>query len=158
HADPPEAVVIRGGGDSSQGLAEAMRLEALEYFETIVFERQGSFADLMLSEEAFPRSEELARIFGTPVVDGETPEIGVNHPGLLHRPALLLSSGKRTSPIVRGAHVRKQFLCTDLTLPGNLDGVSEAQEALVNGDDVPNRELAEQATAAPACVGCHGLI
>ncbi|MBL8954385.1 MAG: DUF1592 domain-containing protein [Myxococcaceae bacterium] len=79
------------------------------------------------------------------------------HPGLLHRPALLATPQDRTSPILRGAHVRKRFLCTDLPTP-DPELVSARMTEVGNLEDKSNRERVTLLTGAAACTGCHGLI
>lgn len=79
------------------------------------------------------------------------------HPGLLHRPALLLGTAARTSPILRGAHVRKLFLCTNLGVPDPAL-VTARQMTVGSLDAVSNRERTTTLTSAPECLGCHGLI
>lgn len=79
------------------------------------------------------------------------------HPGLLHRPALLAGPMDRTSPILRGAHVRKRFLCTDLPTPDPAL-VSARQTEVGSLEGKTNRERVTLLTGAAQCSGCHGLI
>lgn len=154
----PSAVLAEHHGVDSRGLAEAMRDEVFEYFDVVVYEQRGSFADLMTLPWAFPRSDALAQIYGEAVSEGSEPAVVESHPGLLHRPMMLLSAGRRTNPIVRGAHVRKQFLCADLPLPPDVEAVAAAQEELLDSDSLDNRNAVAQATSGAACQGCHQLV
>jgi hypothetical protein len=155
-ADPPEYVAALSGIEDTEGLGAEMRTEALEFWNAIVFERSGTFADLMRSTDAYPRSEALARVFGTQIAT-EGPVSAPAHPGLFHRPALLLSSSDRTNPIVRGARIRKSFLCDTLGLP-DPEIVSAAQQVLEANEDRPNRDAIAEVTSANACRGCHSLV
>lgn len=92
-----------------------------------------------------------------PMTNRCAPAPAATHPGLLHRPALLLGTSNRTSPILRGAHVRKLFLCTDLGMP-DLASVAARQTEVGNLDALSNRERATALTSAPQCNGCHQLI
>ncbi len=82
------------------------------------------------------------------------PMTASSHLGLLHRPALLVGAAARTSPILRGAHVRKLFLCTDLSTPDPAV-VAARQTEVGDLDAVPNRERVTTLTSAPFCAGCH---
>jgi hypothetical protein len=76
------------------------------------------------------------------------------HPGLLHQPALLASTGDRTSPIHRGAVLRKQLLCDQLGAPD--PALIAARQAQV-GDlsALSNRDKVTQLTSPALCQGCH---
>ncbi|MBK7860017.1 MAG: DUF1588 domain-containing protein [Archangiaceae bacterium] len=86
-----------------------------------------------------------------------TPQSAPSHPGLLHRPALLAGNAERTSPILRGAHVRKLFLCTSLGTPDPAL-VAARQMQVGDLDGLTNRERVTTLTADGACAGCHTLI
>lgn len=124
-SDPRRDVAAERGFDDVTGLAAAAHAEAQRFVEHMVFSGQ-TFAELMRSPRAFPESQLLAQVMGTEVTGASLPQVfAPDHPGLLHRPALLLSSGRRTNLIVRGAHVRKLFLCTPLPLPTDVEAVAD---------------------------------
>lgn len=79
------------------------------------------------------------------------------HPGVLHRPALLVTSAERTAPILRGAHVRKGFLCAPMPMPDTAL-VQEREEQVGDVDAMPNRERAAVLTSPAQCNGCHAFI
>jgi hypothetical protein len=139
------------------GLGKQMRDEAFDFF-TNVFWNTGSFHDLMTSTDAFPRSAALATVFGTDPISDATPVVtALTHIGLLHRPALLTSPEERTSPIIRGAHVLKYFLCESLGTPP-ADLVSARQDELGDIDNMSNRDRITTLTDSSVCMGCHGAI
>jgi hypothetical protein len=80
-----------------------------------------------------------------------------SHRGLLHRPALLVSAGARTSPIVRGAHVRKLFLCDELGMPDPA-AVQKRQDQVGDIESMSNRDRVTRLTSDGACLGCHRLV
>lgn len=155
---PAQDVAAFAGVANAADLAEAAQREALAFFDHVMFEQGGTFADLMLRPVGYVLSDELARVFGVEAPDPSVPVATPSHPGWLHRPAILLSAGPRTNPIRRGAHVRKLFLCTELPLPDDTSVIADAQQALLDSDELPNREAVNDATSGAACQGCHGLI
>jgi hypothetical protein len=155
-ADPLPQAAALDGIDDAEGLGEEMRDEAFEFYAHVVG-GEGDFAELMGSTSAFPRTDALARVFGTAIAAGDAPVDATAHPGLLHRPALLASGGPRTSPVLRGAHVRKLFLCDVLGLP-DPDAVMERQDEVGDLEGMSNRDKFTELTSAPACIGCHGLV
>lgn len=155
---PAPEVSARAGLVAKERFAEDAQREALAYFEHVVFEREGTFAELMLEPVGYAISDDLARVFGVEVTDAGSPSFTPSHPGWLHRPALLLGPGHRTNVIARGAHVRKLFLCTPLPLPDDANAVADAQTVLLESDELPNRQAVQRATSAAACQGCHSLI
>ncbi len=155
-ADPLPGAGARIGIDDTFGYGDEVKDEAFEFMSYVV-ESGGGFSELMGSTAAFPRTDDLATVFGTEVVDGAEPADAPTHPGLLHRPALLASGGARTSPILRGAHVRKLFLCDSLPLP-NPEDVMNRQEEVGDIEGMPNRDRVDTLTDAPACLGCHAVV
>lgn len=155
-ADPLPEVAALGGIADVEGLGAQMQAEAYEFFEHLVW-REDDFATLMGSTAAFPRSDTLAQVFGTEVASGDTPVDAAQHRGLLHRPAMLASAGARTSPILRGAHIRKLLLCDELGLPDPA-AVMARQDELGDLDQLSNRDKVTLLTDAGACAGCHGVI
>lgn len=102
------------------------------------------------------------RVIGLRVIDAaasacQAPLVAPSHPGLLHRPALLVGTAERTSPILRGAHVRKLFLCTALSTPDPAL-VSARQDEVGDLDALPNRERVATLTNSVSCSGCHQLV
>ncbi len=80
-----------------------------------------------------------------------------DHPGLIHRPALLSSSALRTKPILRGTHVLKGLLCANLPTP-DLSLVAAQTMAVGDLSGLSNREAVTRLTAANQCSACHRQI
>jgi hypothetical protein len=100
----------------------------------------------------------MARVFEAQMVSSEQPVASApSHPGLLHRPALLTSPTGRTSPIVRGAHLRKLFLCDEMGLPDPVT-VAERETDLGDIESMSNRDKTTKLTDRADCLGCHARI
>ncbi|MDX2009501.1 MAG: DUF1588 domain-containing protein [Myxococcaceae bacterium] len=141
---------------SNVGLEAELAAEALDFSEAIVWHpSENRFSNLMTSTSTKPATARLATILGVPGQQGQTVS-APKHPGLVHRPALLASSGARTSPILRGAHVVKLLLCQEMA--PDMVAVQQQVEAVGSVDHLPNREAVTTLTAHPNCVGCHQLI
>lgn len=156
-ADPHPAVAALVGIDDAAGLGAELQAEAYEFFAHVFWRDDGDFAELMASDAAFPRSEALATVFGSAIATGDTPVAAAAHAGAMHRPAMLASGGLRTSPILRGAHVRKRFFCDVMPLPDPA-AVEDRQEEVGDLEGMANRDRVTALTDAPACVGCHAFI
>ncbi|UQA56932.1 DUF1592 domain-containing protein [Polyangium aurulentum] len=156
--DPMPAVGEQIGIPDTSGLGAEMRQEAFDFFDHVFWSEGGTFNELMSSSAAFPRSEAMARVFDAQVVSSEQPVASApSHPGLLHRPALLTSSGGRTSPIVRGARLRKAFLCDEMGMPDPA-AVAERKNEVGDIENMSNRDKTTKLTDAPACIVCHARV
>lgn len=147
----PDPLAIHGarlGITDTAGLGQEMYDEALAFFEHIFWDEDaGTFHELMTSTTSYSDSTSIARILGT----------GERHVGLAHRPALLTSPTERTSPIVRGVHIRKLFLCEELGSPP-FELVSARQGEVGDIDNMSNRDSVHVLTDSPICMGCHAGI
>jgi hypothetical protein len=155
--DPLPVTAAAVGIDDATGLGQEMRDEAFAFFDHVFWSSAGDFTELLSSTAAFPRSSALAQVFGSEVAAAGEPVTAPSHVGLLHRPALLASPTLRTSPIVRGAHTRKLFLCDALGMPDPA-AVAARQEEVGDIEGMSNRDKATTLTSDDACIGCHGMI
>lgn len=154
----PNEVVAAYRNIDTEGLQEEMMQEFEDFAFHIIFEKQGTFRDLLTSREVFPRSQRMARILETTIASGETPSLTTQeHKGLLLRPALLAGAGDRTNPMHRGVRLRRRVLCNQLGAP-DPNAVTERAEEVGSIDDMPNRDGYHQLTNASNCLGCHTLI
>lgn len=155
----PSPVVASHRALAASGLGDEMRREALDFAEHIAWSAgENTFAALMTSTAAFPRSARLATVLSaTPVSLSQPVASAPSHPGLLHRPALLVSAGARTSPIIRGAHARRLFLCDAMGLPDPVLLDARVQE-VGNLEAMPNREKVDRLTNIGSCGSCHSFI
>lgn len=143
---------------SGNNLSPAIQQEAFDFFNYIFWTRDGNFSELMTSTAAFPKSAALSTILNAPVVNAQNPvSQAASHPGLLHRPALLTNAADRTSPIIRGAHIRQMYLCDELGM-APAEAVAARETELGDINDMPNRNRTALLTEGPACMGCHSQI
>ncbi|HTU61279.1 MAG TPA: DUF1588 domain-containing protein, partial [Polyangiales bacterium] len=156
---PHEAVASTLGIDPV-ALNEEARRELIEYALYQILQRDADAQTLMTADVGFPRSERMARLYGSELAEGDAPVVLPHgHRGLLVRVAPLLSGGTRTSPILRGVYVRKRLLCDALELP-DFSAVQKRMEALEEADpaQLSAREHTEQLTAPSECMACHAQI
>lgn len=142
----------------NSSLVPLLSEETKRFFDYMTFEQNGTFQDLVTKPVAFV-NKALAPLygldpskFGTDLVKTDldnTQRAGAfTHAGFLAS----YSSFNRTSPILRGAFLQKQILCTPMGSPP-----AEALNTPVPNDAslVTNRQKVDAQTAGAACVGCH---
>lgn len=140
--------------------AAAALAETERFFEQVVVDQGGAFADLFTSPAAFVNASTAALYglepgaFGTEL---EHVELDGNlRPGFLTRIGFLAAHAyrTRTAPQLRGAFIVRNLL--DLGIPPHPPDLE------VSLPDDPtldtNRKLVSAQDAGPACVGCHSLI
>ena len=148
--------------ETSENRINNMTNEVYDYFDYIIWEQKARYVDLMTSDLVFPKTADLAEIYGTNVWNGGYQlEDLVRAPanersGLFTRAHFLFTGGPSTRPIMRGVEVYRNFLCGSLSLPAdnsNPDGV-------VITDDMTDMEQVRAATEVPgtSCIGCHQSI
>jgi hypothetical protein len=148
-------------GIVADGLAEAMRKETDEFVRSLAFTGQGTFRDLMTSNVAFVASPALAQIYGVDLsaaADGRIELDASRRAGILSRAALLLLPGEETSPIRRGAFVRRKLLCDSIPPPDPDAFPPGAIQPPEFDADMTSRERWTAKTSQGACGGCHALL
>ncbi len=129
------------------------------FIETVVWEGNGTYADLMTSKTVVTSSLPVRRIYGLPDGRaGKTEQLGPGYAGVLTRAAMQIEGYDDASPVKRGARIRRQVLCDVLNSPD--------PSTLPPGSLVPpppshkmtTRERWEARTAPPMCQGCHRQI
>lgn len=155
----PNLTMASVAGIDPEGLAAEAREELLEYAAYLVFEGEANATDLLQTPLGFPRSQRLAQLYGSEVATDEPVALDNGHGGLLLRIAPLLSGHRHTSPILRGAYVRKRLLCDEVPAP-DPEIVAAGLEELENSDRtmVSTRELVEELTSPQLCAACHQLV
>ncbi|MFZ5890871.1 MAG: DUF1592 domain-containing protein [Myxococcota bacterium] len=136
----------------------AMREEADLFFDTLVFERRGTFTDLLNSPLAFVNAATAplygldASKFGAALEEVTLDES--QRPGFLTRIGFLSANSyaDRTSPADRGGFILRQVLGTEVP-PHPVDSV---QIPAAPGF-ATNRERVVAETSAPVCTACHRL-
>ncbi|MEM7605181.1 MAG: DUF1592 domain-containing protein [Myxococcota bacterium] len=153
------------GWDSYVGIndvdafADDILVELDAFLAHVVWEERGDFDRLFTADVAFPPSAAVANVYGQAFAGPGVRVHAPNHPGIMTRVALLASSGQTPNIILRGVRILDRFLDAKPP-PPTLDGVEDRVEAVAALDpaEVPNHELFEAVTSAPACQGCHQYI
>jgi len=144
-------------------LRELMVEETLQLVEHLVFETDGTFRELLTTQETFLNGRLAAHygVAGGPASDGfrrhtfEEPR-----PGVLTRGAFLVGHAHSTfpSPVFRGHYVVRDLLCVNLgSPPPNAETTGPVDDGV---GARTNRELYEARTTAAGreCAVCHVLI
>lgn len=142
----------------NSSLVPLLSEETKRFFDYVTFDQNGTFQDLVTKPVAFV-NKALAPLygldpskFGADLVKTEldaTQRAGAfTHAGFLAS----YSSFNRTSPILRGAFLQKQILCTPMGSPP-----ADALNTPVPNDAslVTNRQKVDAQTAGASCAGCH---
>jgi hypothetical protein len=142
------------------GLSEEARQELVDYVTYLVFDRDADTRGLMSEKIGFPRSERMAKLYGTTVASGTAPvALGRGHGGMLLRIAPLLSGQLSSSPILRGVYVRKRILCDVLPSPDFTIVNSRVQQfEAMSHVEYSTREIVTKITGEGACPTCHKQI
>jgi len=133
--------------------------EAIDFIYYLIWEQNADFRQLMTSDLVFPRTEELAEIYSTPVWSGSF-EItnlvrapSAQRAGPLTRAQFLYTGINSTRPIMRGVDVYRNYLCGIIPSPAENDTPKEA----IFEDHFSGRETVQAMTEieGTSCVGCH---
>ncbi len=158
--EQPRPSVGIANGISTVGLDDQMIRELGDYSNYIFWQKSGNFELLMTSRDSFPRSDAMMTILGASAkvgANGLPVQASPAYPGFLHRPAFLASPSERTSPILRGVHIRREILCNEIPLPPSED-VDDKIEELGDIENQTNRARITQLTESTQCIGCHAQI
>lgn len=154
----PDPAVAKHAGIDATGFSQEARRELLDYALYEILDREVDATTLMTDAVGFPRSEALAKVYGTTIVKpGDAPAALTNgHRGLLLRVAPLLSGQLRTSPILRGVYVRMRLLCDELLSPDFSIIQSRTADLLeLDQQKLSSRQIAQRVTEPALCMGCH---
>lgn len=127
--------------------------ESLRYH---AFVKDEPLREWVESPYSFARTEELARIYGTHVWDGQNePPLFPDgeRAGALTRVALLATGSANTRPIMKGVTIRERMLCDHLASPPANAGKNPPDLS----DSFTTREVVTALTEEPggSCAGCH---
>ena len=142
-------------------LGDAMVNEARKFIEYIVYEKQGSFKELVTSKDSFASHTGLASIYGHEPYNGTIPKIMAGkRQGILLRAPFLTWPSTRTSIIHRGVDFQKRVLCNDIPDP-DVDISDQRDDVVLSNNELfqmSNREIIRQKTQSPLCMSCHSVI
>jgi hypothetical protein len=140
----------------SKDLVPAMIAETEKLFDSVTFDKLGTFKDLLLTETGYVTAG-TAPFYGvTGSFTDQLSEVplGPQRPGFLTRLAFLtgFSDFDRSSPILRGAFITKHVLGVKIDNPPP-DAINTP---LPEGADLDtNRKQVDAQTSGGACVDCH---
>jgi Protein of unknown function (DUF1592)/Protein of unknown function (DUF1588)/Protein of unknown function (DUF1585) len=153
----PTDTIANAAGIDPAGLGAEARRELLDYATYLVLDRDADAESLMTARIGFPRSDRMAKLYGSAIATDDKPvDLPNGHGGLLLRVAPLLSGQHRSSPIMRGVYVRKSLMCDELPSP-DFSVVQARTQALEEADPakMSAREITTALTSPPTCMGCH---
>ncbi|HYX35358.1 MAG TPA: DUF1588 domain-containing protein [Oligoflexus sp.] len=150
----------RGIRDAST-IVESALAESHAFLDYITWERKGNFADLMQStvmvktQFDFPTS-----IYQTNFPPGQDLVLlsRSSRRGILTRVATLFQKSEETSPIHRGAGIRQQILCDEITPPPSNLFPPGTFDLPPFDPNMTARQRWEQKTASEPCYTCHTRI
>lgn len=153
----PSSSVSRYYGLEGVGYGQEAKAELGKFLDYILFEKVGSFKDLLLDKSTFPFTERLG--INTNLGVGDKRQIFKDfRGGILFRPASLVSSLDYSDPIQRGVYFRKRILCDNI--PSPTDAILESRDEEINSfshEEFSSRTIVTEVTKG-VCMGCHSLI
>ena len=131
--------------------------ETTRFVDYVVNDRRGTLSDLLTTPVAFVNAA-LAPLYGLNAASfgQQLTKVDLDpatRAGLLTRAGFLTAYAlyNRPSPILRGAFIQKEVLCTPIgSPPPNAESTPLPTAGLAT-----NRERTDAQTSAPACAGCH---
>ena len=142
--------------EARDALRADMEAELLAFVENVTFEREGTYADLLLDRTAFVSTPELGDLYG--VGEGEAQLPAGDRAGVLTRAGWLATIEIRGTDaghlIKRGAKL-SEFICRELPLPDpdNFPQVDPTDPA--SNPNTTIRERFQAVTAEAQCASCH---
>jgi hypothetical protein len=136
-----------------------MQKDVLQYtlFHALDNGGKGTFKDLMTSPVAFVPSANLGKVYGVtaPAGGGQMTLAADQRSGLLTRAAMLVESDESTSPIQRGARMRRKLLCAPIAPP---DPSAFPPNTIVPPPFSPTKSARQrwtEQTSQGVCNACH---
>ncbi len=142
-------------GIAGQGLPEAMQLELSESLLSLIFEDGEGFGALYTSNLASVGSPELAKVYDISASAEPLLLDPARRSGLLTRAAILLTGGETTSPVRRGAFIRRKLLCAPLAAPDPNTFPAGAIQPPTFEPSMTSRQRWEAQTSESQCSVCH---
>ncbi len=143
----------------SEQTANAALEQVERYAEHVFFEGEGTVAELF-SGTQYPMHPSLSGVLDVGDVEDWTmmPVDGSQRRGLLTLPGVLATFAHpvHPSPVLRGAYVREQILCSPLPPPPEDVDVTPPDGS--EGSALTNRERYETILDDDTCAGCHVLL
>ena len=138
-----------------------MREETQTFLEHVIFERGGTWTDVLTADYTFMNGP-LAEYYGVAGVQGEEfvrVDLDTSQRlGLLTQAGMVAGTihSNETNPVVRGAFVVGKMMCLEIPLPTG-DLLEEVRPPDPDSGATA-RERYSQHSEDPACAGCHQLM
>jgi hypothetical protein len=146
-------------GLNTSGLNTEMTRELEEYINYVVWQKRGTYQDLLTLKDSFAKTEALAQIYQHPLLTSGTQIMGGTRKGLLMRLPFLISGDSYNHPILRGVFLRKRILCDDLGAPSaNQLTTAPEVDTLPYIQQYTVRERIAMKTSSNSCITCHSQI
>ncbi len=147
-------------------LETAMVDEAEKFIEYILYEKNGTFQDLLTSKASFASNPDLAKIYQhAPASSTRTPGSATalmsgRRQGLLLRAPALTSAVPRASSIERGVNFQANILCNELPSPtGSIfDSRFDQDLTEIQKLEATTRDSVHHLTNDSTCMTCHSSI
>lgn len=154
------AMVPDNGLFTANRLDQNLREEVEDYIRFVVWQEEGTYADLLTRPIAMVKEERMQAVYQTASynTDGQ-PVDAPGYPGLFTRAGLLASQGAATNPIRRAMNIKSQALCQTIPSPdfsvvaARQDGIEELDPLMM-----PNHQIVTGLTSPDACYACHQYI
>ncbi len=150
--DDPNYKIFAGADLPTPALRQRLIDEALDMGEYSFFTGE-NYATLLQAGRSFARTDDLARLYGAPVWDGQNaPPALDNRPGLLSHGWLMVAPGLHRNQMQMGLDLRGNILCDSVPLlPANVAPMPPITAGLTK------REWLEQNYQNRTCVACHDM-
>jgi len=142
-------------------LAADMKADMSAFLSLEIFKKKSSLETLMTSRRVTLVSKTMAKIYGVPLESELGTELILpehERSGLMTRAAIVATGHDESSPIPRGAYLRKILLCEELIPPDKARFPPGAFTPPARVEGVSMRETWERKTAPTACQSCHNRI
>jgi hypothetical protein len=125
--------------------------EVLDLLDFMSWDEPAGIDQLLTTQLIFPKTDDLARLYGVEIASEPVAAPNDERPGLLTRAAFLATGSERTRPIMKGVFIRENVLCDHISAPP-----ANAQANLPDlPPDLTTREMVEEITRPSTCAGCH---
>ncbi|MAX66957.1 MAG: DUF1592 domain-containing protein [Bacteriovoracaceae bacterium] len=148
------------GNVSTQNLKESMIKELEDFLHYITWEQKQGFQELLTSETTYINDLNLAKVYGK----SQTGKVSLNtsqRAGLLGKGIILARNAHRNTsvPIHRGAYILEKLFCSVPPAPNPADFEDGELDPVFNEHEhLSTRQIVQNKTSAPACIGCHAKI
>jgi Protein of unknown function (DUF1592)/Protein of unknown function (DUF1588) len=145
-------IAFAGADLPTPALRQRLIDEALDMGEYSFFEGE-NYATLLRVGRSFARTDDLARLYGAPVWDGQSaPPTLDNRPGLLSHGWVTVARGLYRRQMQMGQKLRETILCDEVPPP---PPSFPPQPPVSTG--LTGREWLEQNYQSPSCHVCHDI-